>query len=340
MFPHPGQAELASLIESLQRVMLPLLSCNIFPGVDGGPCDSEIHEKYKRIGRSCLEMFVYSCLYAEHATSMECSEKPKSMPEHCDTVLSLTNRSHGFDILFGAWIALHRPETDHPLSISSKACILEAIVGCTAERVGLEISADIKNAISGIARVLCMTESQSNSSTDRLIEYLYSKSIFIGPDLFRTEMVEQFFICYFQNESTPTIGCVVGDCCSTQGEAEEDVAERVLAKISELGEERLGKRARPDAVGTIVPEQGGQGSKQTLLNFLQKNGLKEALGKILTAVPDNIDGKNGFYSQFTFPDSLKSSSLCDIGTIRGPTCSSKKNAENTLCNIVLKSLLS
>lgn len=359
-----------SLAQRLQRFVSPHDPA-ILPG--GGGNSSE-HHRLRHLGHCCIEMFVnrnlYSCPFDE---SSEPSNSSRSVAEECSDIVSPLNLARGFDVLLADWITPN-PNAAGNSSPFFKSDVFEAVIGCMLKKTDCELFGDTKFIMTHVAAVLCSTKAQFSSSVDRLNDYLHSLDIERSTDSIICERMGDFYISYFQHEQTPLLGCVVGDCCNSAWEAKESVASRVLAKVEESRNTEPCKKPRLDLqfsepqfsahasssvssiLGSVVnhlqkgveqqavmptPQQQQQQLpriKQTLHMLLQKNGMKEPLGKVLMTYPDNTDGTIGFYGVFSFPESLRSSPLINIGDIRGPTGSSKKAAEDAVCEIVLASI--
>lgn len=288
----------------------------------GGKPDPYLYD----VGMSSLELFTRRAMQ-QHQTRDSAADNTAS----CSTadMLSELCLARCFNLL------VDPQSSSCTLTDREKATNLCETVGRAIVGADYDISGRLRSLLCSMSDELLRVRLQSSSHFDNLLACLRKLSIPDGMTCITTDRVGEFYICYFRCHLAPSLGCIVGDCCPSEQEAERRLAERVVQKIDELGLNRNPKRVRSD-VGEPGPVGDQVRWKQKLLMALQKHGLKESLGKALVTSADaSRTAASAFYAEFTYPPSLRGSALRDLGTVRGPTCSSKKQAEDTVCKMIL-----
>lgn len=288
------------------------------------------------VGYNGLKMFLHRAVHLSQPSAY-CRREVEAMLS--DRVLA-----QGFDALFG--------DLDLDLEVSSaaigcvrsvKAGALQHAIGFLIERNDFDISGITATIISRVSIRIHKIYSSSDSPVRDLLLYLSTASIENGLDHIQCDRIGDFYVGLFYCDKLPLVGRIIGDCCSTLEVAKESVASRVLLKLDQIQCFSKKERLRTeDSVPVVLPSASVNQSrpKVRLLMLLQRHGLKESLGEVVATLSDATAPSPCFYSEFYYPASLiNKPGLINVGTIRGASCSSKKAAEDSVCQLAIDSII-
>lgn len=258
-------------------------------------------------------------------------------------ILSTRVLSLLFDLSFSSSIRDNKKYMESLALAEERADAVKAVIGNVMAQSDFLLSETSNGVIDRVCQDAYEIYVDVYAPLSKLLSFFNDIGICNGMDyIICTRVGESLFICRCQ---CPAMNCIVGDCFVSLQMSMESLVQRVISKAIEL---KIPKRARSeDVFATVLCKKTVPSSqsrpKQRLLNLLQKCGLQESLGEILKTEFDSCDSGSHarFISVFLPPKSLAHNPQVQKfpGSIIGERCSSKKLAEDSVCELVLNLML-
>lgn len=137
----------------------------------------------------------------------------------------------------------------------------------------------------------------------------------------------------------PEIGVIIGDVCTSNSTAITSIQFYARTILQELIGAPLILNMGLSKGATVERPVVIQNAKSKLLMEMQKRGLKQPFGAILTTTDTkNFDSSKRFISRFVLPECVKTKSSLNFGPVTGKNSPSIKLSEESVCLKVLNLL--